>query len=97
MAQLVRDKIIDGITDIRDESNKEGIRVVIEVRRDCVPEVVANNLLKHTQLQINFGVINLCLGRRRTEDSSDHDMLKDYVDFQISVLTRRTKFLLKRD
>ena len=61
MASLVRDKVIDGITDIRDESSKEGIRVVIEIRRDTIPEVVANNLLKHTQLQITYGVINLCL------------------------------------
>jgi DNA gyrase subunit A len=97
MAQLVRDKVIDGITDIRDESNKEGIRVVIEIRRDCVPEVVANNLLKHTQLQTNFGVINLCLVDGAPKILPIKDMLLDYIDFQISVLTRRTKFLLKRD
>ncbi len=97
IAQLVRDKIIDGITDIRDESNKEGIRVVIEVRRDCVPEVVANNLLKHTQLQANFGVINLCLVDGAPKILPMKDMLQYYITFQIQVLTRRTKFLLKRD
>jgi DNA gyrase subunit A len=97
MAQLVRDKIIDGITDIRDESNKEGIRVVIEIRRDCVPEVVANNLLKHTQLQLNFGVINLCLVDGAPKVLPITELLSKYVDFQISVLTRRTQFLLKRD
>jgi DNA gyrase subunit A len=97
MAQLVRDKIIEGITDIRDESNKEGIRVVIEVRHDCVPEVVANNLLKHTQLQTNFGVINLCLVEGAPKILPMKEMLQYYIDFQISVLTRRTKFLLKRD
>jgi len=97
MAQLVRDKIIDGITDIRDESNKEGIRVVIEIKRDSVPEVVANNLLKHTQLQINFGVINLCLVEGAPKVLPITALLQDYVDFQISVLTRRTQFLLKRD
>jgi len=97
MAQLVRDKVIDGITDIRDESNKEGIRVVIEVKRDSVPEVVANNLLKHTQLQINFGVINLCLVEGAPKVLPITAILQNYVDFQISVLTRRTQFLLKRD
>ena len=61
MAGLVRDKIIEGITDIRDESNKEGIRVVIEVRRDTIPEVLLNQLYKMTQLQSSFGIINLCL------------------------------------
>jgi DNA gyrase subunit A len=97
IAQLVRDKVIDGITDIRDESNKEGIRVVIEVRRDCVPEVVANNLLKHTQLQINFGIINLCLVDGAPKILPITDLLKDYVEFQITVLTRRTQYRLKRD
>jgi len=97
IAQLVRDKIIDGITDIRDESNKEGIRIVIEVRRDCVPEVVINNLLKHTQLQINFGVINLCLVDNAPRVLPVADILHHYIEFQISVLTSRTKFLLKRD
>jgi len=97
IAQLVRDKIIDGITDIRDESNKEGIRVVIEVRRDCVPEVVANNLLKHTSLQINFGIINLCLVDNAPKILPITDLLKHYIEFQITVLTRRTHFLLQRD
>ena len=97
MASLVRDKVIDGISDIRDESNKEGIRVVIEVKRDFMPEVVANNLLKHTQLQINFGVINLCLVEGEPKILPMKDLLQNYIRFQVSVLTRRTKFLLKRD
>ncbi len=97
MANLVRDKVIDGISDIRDESNKEGIRVVIEVKRDFMPEVVANNLLKHTQLQINFGVINLCLVDGEPKILPMKELLSNYIRFQIEVLTRRTKFLLKRD
>jgi len=97
IASLVRDKTIDGITDIRDESNKEGIRVVIEVRRDCVPEVVANNLLKKTQLQITFGIINLCLVDGAPKVLGIIDLLKYYIEFQVQVLTRRTKFRLKRD
>ena len=101
IADLVRNKIIDGITDVRDESNKEGIRVVIEVRKDTIPEVVANNLLKHTQLQTTFGIINLCLksvdGHLVPEIMPIDRIIRYYVDFQIEVITRRTKFLLKKD
>jgi DNA gyrase subunit A len=97
IADLVRSKIIDGITDVRDESNKEGIRVVIEIRKDCIPEVVANNLLKHTQLQTSFGIINLCLEDGAPAILSVDKIIKDYIEFQVRVITRRTKFLLKRD
>ena len=97
IADLVRSKQIDGITDVRDESNKEGIRVVIELRKDVIPEVVANNLLKHTQLQANFGVINLCLVDGAPKVLGIVPLLNGYVEFQVEVLTRRTKFLLKRD
>jgi DNA gyrase subunit A len=97
MAQLVRDKVIDGITDIRDESNKEGIRVVIEIRRDSIPEVVANNLIKHTQMQINYGVINLCLVNGEPLVLPITSLISEYNKFQLEVLTRRTKFLLQRD
>lgn len=96
IARLVREKVIDGITDVRDESNKEGIRVVIEVRRDSIPEVVANNLLKHTGLQATFGIINLCLENGAPVVMSIDRLIRDYVDFQIDVLTRRTKFLRKK-
>ena len=97
IAQLVRDKVIEGITDVRDESNKEGIRVVIEIRKDFIPEVVANNLLKHTALQTNFGIINLCLEDGAPKILPIDALIRDYIEFQIRVLTRRTKFLLKRD
>ena len=97
IAQLVRDKVIEGITDVRDESNKEGIRVVIELRKDVIPEVVANNLLKHTALQTNFGIINLCLEGGAPKTLGIVPLLKDYVEFQVRVLTRRTKFLLEED
>ena len=97
IAQLVRDKIIEGISDVRDESNKDGIRVVIEVKKDTIPEVVANNLLKHTQLQTNFGIINLCLEEGAPKIMPIDQILRDYVDFQIEVLTNRTRYLLKKD
>ena len=97
IADLVRAKVIDGITDLRDESNKEGIRVVIELRKDVIPEVVANNLLKHTQLQTNFGIINLCLENGAPKTLGIIPLIKDYIEFQVEVLTRRTRCLLQRD
>jgi len=97
MAGLVRDKVIDGITDIRDESNKDGIRVVIEVRRDAIPEVLLNQLFKMTQLQTSFGIINLCLVDNAPKVCSLKTMLQEYLNFQIDVIARRTKFLLEKD
>ena len=97
IADLVRAKVIDGITDVRDESNKEGIRVVIEVRKDVIPEVVVNNLLKHTALQTNFGIINLCLENGAPKTLGIVPLLQDYIEFQVEVITRRTRFLLRRD
>ena len=97
MAGLVRDKVIDGITDIRDESNKDGIRVVIEVRRDAIPEVLLNQLYKMTQLQVSFGIINLCLVDNAPKVCSLKTMLQEYLNFQVNVIERRTKFLLDKD
>ena len=97
MAGLVRDKVIDGITDIRDESNKDGIRVVIEVRRDAIPEVLLNQLFKMTQLQVSFGIINLCLVDNAPKVCSLKTMLQEYLNFQVSVIERRTKYLLEKD
>ncbi len=97
MANLVRDKIIDGITDIRDESNKDGIRVVVELRRDVVPEVILNQLYKNTQLQTSYGIINLCLVDGAPKILPVTEILKAYLDFQVQVIERRTKFLLKKD
>ena len=97
IATLARDKVIDGITDIRDESNKEGIRIVIEVRRDVVPEVLLNQLYKLTSLQSSFGIINLCLVDGAPKVCSLRTMLQEYLNFQIEVVARRTRFLLKKD
>ena len=97
MACLVRDKVIDGITDIRDESNKDGIRVVIEVRRDAIPEVLLNQLFKLTKLQVSFGIINLCLVDNAPKVCSLKTMLQEYLDFQVQVVARRTQFLLDKD
>ena len=97
IASLARDKIIDGITNIADETNKEGIRVVIDVRHDCIPEVILNHLFKLTQLQTTFGAIFLCLENNAPKVLPINEILKDYVEHQVEVVTRRTKFLLKKD
>lgn len=97
MATLVRDKVIEGISDIRDESNKDGIRVVIEVKRDAIPEVLLNQLYKLTNLQVSFGIINLCLVDNAPKVCSLPVMLQQYLDFQVSVIERRTQFLLDKD
>ena len=96
MGQLVRDKVIDGITDIRDESNKDGIRVVIDLRRDVVPEVILNQLFKLTQLQTSFGIINLALYNGEPKVMSLKEMLQYYLDFQCEVVERRTRFDLNK-
>ena len=87
--------MIDGITDIRDESNHEGIRVVIELRRDVIPEVIWNNILKLTQLQTSFGIINLCIVDGAPEVLNIKQILEHYLDFQVEIIRRRTEYLLE--
>ena len=97
IADLVKNKIIDGITDIRDESNHEGIRVVIEVRKDIIPEVLLNQLYKNTQLQVSYGIINLCLVNNVPKVLGIKGLLEEYLNFQIEVIERRTKYRLRKD
>ena len=96
MADLVKNKKIDGITDIRDESNREGMRVVIEVRRDANANVILNRLFKHTQLQDTFGVIMLALVNNQPKVMNLLEMLKEYLKHQEDVVTRRTKYDLNK-
>lgn len=95
MANLVKEKIVEGITDIRDESNKEGIRVVIELRRDVIPEVVLNQLFKNTQLQTSIGIIMLCLVDNAPKVLPITDLLKYYLDYQVEIIHRRTTHQLQ--
>ena len=97
IAHLVRDKVIEGITDIRDESSKGGVRIVIDVRHDSIPEVILNQLYKMTQLQTSMGIIMLCLVDGAPKILPITDILKHYLDFQVEVVERRTKFLLAKD
>ena len=95
-AQLVNDKKLDGISDIRDESNKDGIRVVIELKRDAIPKVVINNLFKHTQLEDSFGVIMLAIDHGRPRIMNIKQMIECYIAHRREVITRRTKFELQK-
>ena len=97
IAHLVRDKVVEGITDIRDESSKGGIRIVIDVRHDSIPEVILNQLYKLTELQKSMGIIMLCLVDGAPKILPITDILKHYLDFQVEVVGRRTKFLLAKD
>ena len=96
IAELVKNKRIDGITDIRDETNREGMRVVIELRRDANANVILNQLYKHTQLQDTFGVIMLALVNGEPKVLSLLDMLTEYLKHQEDVITRRTKYDLNK-
>ena len=96
IAELVRDKRVDGITDLRDESNRQGMRVCIELRRDVNPNVVLNQLFKHTQLQDTFGVIMLALVDNQPKVLNLKDMLMNYLAHQEDVVTRRTQYELNK-
>jgi len=95
IADLVRDKKIEGITDLRDESDKDGIRVVIETKRDAVPEVILNQLYKHTQLQDTFGIILLALVNGVPKIMPLKTILNHFVNFRHEIVVRRTEFDLK--
>ena len=96
IAELHKDKRIDGITDLRDESDREGMRIVIELRRDVNPSVVLNLLYKHTQLQDTFGVINLALVDNQPKILNLYELLNYYLLHQKEVITRRTRYDLNK-
>ena len=96
IAELHKDKKIDGITDLRDETSREGMRIVVELRRDVNPSVVLNLLFKHPQLQDTFGVINLALVNGEPKVLNLYDLLNYYLIHQKDVVTRRTKFDLDK-
>jgi len=96
IAELVRDKQIDGITDLRDESDRSGMRIVIELRRDSAPNVILNQLYKHTQLQDSFGVIMLALVDGQPVIMNLRSVLGHYISHQETVITRRTQYELAK-
>jgi len=94
IAELVQERKIEDISDIRDESDKDGMRIVIELRRDAQPEVVLNNLYKHTNLQTTFGVIMLALVNGVPKILNLKEMMNEFINFRLNVIVRRTKFEL---
>jgi DNA gyrase subunit A len=96
IAALVNEKKIDGISNLRDESDREGMRIVIELKRDEQAEVILNNLYKLTQMQTNFGVINLAIVNGQPRELGLLDLLKLFIDHRVEVVRRRTEFLLRK-
>ncbi len=96
IAELVKDKRIEGITDLRDESDRDGMRIVIEVRKDAMEEVVLNQLFAHTQMEVTFGVINLALVNNEPKVLTLREMLQAYIDYRKEVVTRRTQYELNQ-
>jgi DNA gyrase subunit A len=96
IAELRRDKKLDGISEIRDESNREGIRIVLELSRDEIPQIILNQLFKHTQMQTTFGIIMLALVDRRPQVVNLKQMIEAFIRFRREIVTRRTRFDLAR-
>ena len=96
IAELVREKTIEGISDLRDESDRDGMRIVIELKRGEVPEVVLNNLYKHTQLQMSFGIIMLAIVGGRPKVLTLLELIESFVEFRREVVRRRTEFELRK-
>ena len=96
IAHLVQDKTLEGITDLRDESDRKGMRIVIELRNDVVPEIMLNKLYKHTQLQDSFGIIMLALVSGHPRILNLKQILEYYLDHQKDVITRKCRYELKK-
>lgn len=96
IAEIAKNKVVEGITDIRDESNRKGIRIVIELRKDVNPEVMLNNLYKYTQLQTSYGINMICLVNNAPKAVSLKEALEEYLKFQVEIITRRTEFDLEK-
>lgn len=96
MASLIRDKAIQGVTYLNDESNREGIRIVMELKKDVQEEVILNQLFRLTPLQTSFGINMLALENGRPRQLPLKNIILDYIDHQVDVVVRKTQFDLKR-
>src|SRR5438876_10822134 len=96
IADLVREKTIEGISDLRDESDREGMRIVVELKRGEVPDVILNNLYKHTPLQSSFGIIMLAIIGGRPKVMNLLELVETFVEFRREVVRRRTEFELRK-
>src|SRR5439155_613957 len=96
IAEVVQDKVIEGISDLRDESDRDGVRVVIELKRDAMPEIVLNQLYRYSPLQTTFGVNMLALNGGRPELMNIKQVIAAFIAFREEVITRRTRFELRK-
>lgn len=96
IAELVKDKKIEGISDLRDESDRKGMRIVIELKRDALEEVVLNQLFEHTQLQSTFGILNLAIVKGEPKILALKELIEQFIEFRIEIITRRTVYDLKK-
>jgi len=96
IAKLAQNKTVEGISDLRDESNKEGIRIIVELRRGIVPKVILNNIYKHTQLQTTFGAILLALDRGKPKVMNLKEMMECFTKHRLEVVTRRSEYELRK-
>ncbi|MGF3553902.1 MAG: DNA gyrase subunit A [Thermoplasmatota archaeon] len=96
IAELVKEKKIEGISDLRDESDRKGMRIVIELKRDAIEDVVLNQLFEHTEMQSTFGVLNLAIVNGEPKVLTLKELIQHYVEFRIEIITRRTKYDLRK-
>src|SRR5436305_2188900 len=96
IAECVREKLVEGIAEMRDESDRDGVRLVIELKRDADPDIVLNQLFRHTALQTSFGVNMLALNGGRPEQMTLRDVIVAFIAFREEVITRRTTYLLNK-
>ncbi|WP_295123845.1 DNA gyrase subunit A [uncultured Chitinophaga sp.] len=95
IAQLVNDKVIEGISDVRDESDREGMRLVIDLKRDAIPNVIINQLYKYSELQTSYGINNVALSKGRPRIFNLKDMISEFIEFRHEVVVRRTQYELR--
>src|SRR5258708_7648246 len=96
IAELINDKKIEGISDLRDESDREGMRIMIELKRDAIPDIVLNNLYKLTSMQQSFGVINLAIVNGQPKELTLIEALNLFIEYRREVVTRRSRYELKK-
>jgi DNA gyrase subunit A len=96
IADLIRDKVLDGVSDLRDESDREGLRIVLELKKGAIPKLVLNRLFAHTPLQTSFGVINMVIVDGRPKQLGLKDLISCFVAHRVEVVTRRSRFELKK-
>ncbi len=96
IAELVKDKKLEGVSDLRDESDRKGMRIVIDLKRDAIEDVVLNQLFRHTELQSSFGILNLAIVKGEPKVLTLKEILENFVEYRVEIITRRTNYLLSK-